>query len=217
MRPHNRLATLLLCAFPLSVSALDDLEPPDVDFFTTLQGTRTDVRDLGGDHSDGARLTLGTWMNELRTGNLQFALESSFNWMGESESSRSFPDTIVVDGDGQTVEVDVDETISVDINGLSVGTRVLHDEAVYLRGGAVYYNARLRNRQQRTREDNGEEEDFGTVTDTERATSIAPYLGVGFEAPIGDTNISLKVDYSFYRVESERVGSAAIGLNYQIQ
>ena len=215
MRLQQWLTMALLGVLPPTLSALEDLEPPDVDFYAAIQGTRTDARQLEGDYSENMRLTLGAWMNELRLGELQFALESSFDWMGESRSSRSFDDTVVVDGDSSTVPVDVDETTFVDLNGLSVGGRVMHEDTVFLRAGAFYYNARVRTRRERTAQDAGQQ-DFGTVTDTERTSSVTPYLGAGLEAPLGRTPFRLQVDYSAYWLESERVDTAAIGLNYRM-
>ena len=216
MRLKQQLFLTLLCALPVTLPAQDELEPPDVDFFAAIQGTHTDYRNLGAEHATGARITLGTWMNEIHRGDFQFALEGSFNWMGESDRDRRFTETAPQE---EFLDRDVKENTSIETNGLSLGARMLHEDTAFLRAGVLFYTMQETIRQNRVfnPQDPTEEPTSDSQRDSSRITGTAPYIGAGFQMPLGGTSLNLIMDYSAYWLESERVEGFSVGLSYRIQ
>ena len=96
---------------------------------------------------------------------------------------------------------------------------MLHEDTVFLRAGVLYYTIQENMRQDRVSNplDPADDPVSDTQRDSSRTTGAAPYMSAGLLVPLGDSRISLTLDYNAYWLESERVNGINAGLSYRMK
>jgi hypothetical protein len=198
----------------------EELEAPDVDFYITLHGTRTDFSDLGASQQNGVRIRLGVEMKEAILGSWRFRAEGGLNQFGQaSKVSTSFRDPGEFPPEEYEPEVDVvqiDERREIRLGGIELGAALYNSRRFYVRGGVFLHSLKTRDQETRTALD-----DDNSVLSTNKLSpaeqsrsSIQPYLGVGMEIPVV-RSVNASAEWNAYRIEGEYLSNLALGLQFR--
>lgn len=226
--------TLLRRCLPLALLALvgvshaaddygyyDDanLQAPDVDFYVGLQASYNNLAYLGGEQEYGFNILLGAYFKEVNFLDLQYGVEMGYNKHGDTRTQSSrfltlddFPpgyDFSNVDLDKSTLT----HTQQVRVSTLTFGIR-LEGSRFYTRFGGALYNYY-------TREQdlpyiaylNNREQGDPPPAESSTQTGIAPYAGFGVKIPL-EKNLKFTAGFDAYNIESHRMTSVNIGLQY---
>ena len=218
LMPGTLLALAMLQV--TAAGASDALPPPDVDFFAELQYARSDLRDLDRDsRAEGYRLRGGIWFNSLERHGVEVALEGALSQFvrdtRDSEFTRApTPQEIAAPpgGIGTLQDVDVRAQDRLDVSGFEIGGRLMHENIVYVRGGLLAYRTKPRNSSVLTYNGSTGNVTVQPVAATDSVSGTGAYAGLGINVPLV-SDISLVVDVTRYRIESENVDSFAAGLH----
>lgn len=216
-RGNTALAGLLMCL--CGVVGAQELAPPDATFFVEVQGTRSDFGafDLE-DKTGGTRLRGGMWLNEQRFGRWKLGVEGAFFRMGESVVDSESVRPATAQEQLQQPTLESVRTVSrdrVEISGFEMGLRLYDDELFFVRAGGYLYSYREEH-------DEFQERRFTTsapttndpAPETETASSMGPYAGLGVRFPLGE-KIKLVTEANHYIVEGEGINSFGLGIRYQ--
>ncbi|MBZ2187504.1 hypothetical protein K8B33_00200 [Alcanivorax sp. JB21] len=221
VRPALRGALLTLAMLHgAAAGASDALAPPDVDLFAEVQYARADLRQFDQDsRAEGYRLRGGIWFNSLERHGVEVALEGALSQFVRDTRDSEFtrdptPQEIAAPpgGIGTLEDVDVRAQDRLDISGFEIGGRLMHEKIVYIRGGLLAYRTKTRNNSVLTYNGSTGSVTVQPVAATDSLSGTGTYAGLGINVALVQ-DISLVLDVTRYRIESENVDSFAAGLH----
>jgi len=217
----KRITLITLCCLsPLAQAFDDDLSAPDVDFYIELLAARTDMSDLGGDHSNGGRARIGMEFNDISPLGWSFRTEISLSQLGSASDTQTtrragLPSDQPAPGEPTPQEVITDVTTSLRLTGIEVGTRLYDDRLFYVRGGAFVYSVKSQVSTKRTLTYVNQDDDVSLLLPAESTESrIGPYLGLGLEREIVES-VRGVAEVNYYRVDGEMLQSLSLGLQFR--
>lgn len=207
---------LSLLGLATSVSAQQQLPPPDVTFFAAIESSRTDFGRIGIDEDvPGVQLRGGLWLNDVRFGRWVLGVEGAYNQLGNTTTRTEFdrqPTVQELNQNGNLVNVNVATERERNVGGLELGARLYDSELFYIRAGAYLYSYRAReDRRQTFTSSNGSSFTNDLLPRLESNSTLGPYLGAGFAFPLTE-RLRLTAGISSYYIESEPLNSASLGL-----
>ncbi len=214
---------VVLGALSGALRAQQELAPPDVTFYGSIETSRTDFSELNAEEDvTGARLRAGLWLNEISLGRWQLGIEGAYNQLGESslrEQNRrdatGQEQTNISIGGNPPVKVTETTNRERSVGGLELGLRLYDSELFHLRTGGYLYS--YRSREDTTLEFfdvNGNSITNDLTPGSDSSSTLSPYAGAGLDFPLTD-QLQLTTDWSVYWIESEPLDSLSIGLQYQ--
>lgn len=225
----KRCLSFTLLAFASASFAADDygyyddavLQAPDVDFYLGLQASKNNLKYLEGEQEYGFNLLLGAYFNDVNILDMRYGVELGYNVHGETKDQST---RLLTNDDfrGQPLPTGVDidnssitNTSEIRVSTLTFGMR-LEGNRFYTRLGGALYNYHSR-----------EQQIFDYVcvspgacmnpedrpSSSETKTAIAPYAGFGVKIPL-EKHLKFTVGFDAYRIDSHRLTSVNIGLQY---
>lgn len=217
----KRITLITLCCLSPLVQAFDDdLTAPDVDFYIELLAARTDMSDLGGDHSNGGRARIGMEFNDISPLGGSFRTEISLSQLGSASDTQTTrragrPSDQQAPGQPTPQEVITDVTTSLRLTGIEVGARLYDNRLFYVRGGAFVHSVKSRVSTKQTLTYSNDEDFSFSLTPAESTESrIGPYLGLGLERQIVESVRGI-AELNYYRVDGEMLQNISLGLQFR--
>jgi opacity protein-like surface antigen len=210
------IAPLLLTLLPLApvaqaIEYQDELEPPNVDFFIELQGTRTDFNNLGGDDAGGLRVRLGLDLLDTKVAGWMLRTEIGLNQFGETRQSSS---VTVPDLSDSTKETIIDRTQQLSLSGIELGLRLYDNRYFSVRGGAFIYSLKNSVEETKTLVNSGvPDAPIALPPQAETISGIAPYIGAGLEIPLVES-VKAVAEFNLYQVDSESLNNISVGFRF---
>ncbi len=191
------------------------LQAPDVTFYAALQGSKTNQHYLGGDWQGGFNVLLGGYFNDMTWAGWRYGVELGYQQFGESDSMHQRQvDKSEYNDPPTNFKSATEKTFrELTLSSLSLGIR-LDSDYFYVRAGGALYNYHLRKYSTFfTYFTDGTRSVDDIPRQSQSKASIAPYFGFGLNIPIID-HLSVTAGYDLYYMESHRLPSLNIGLQY---
>lgn len=214
----NSIRLLPLACLWLSGTAFcydyDELEAPNADVYLEAQLLHSDFADYGGDYEQGFRARLGLQNNDATLGNWIWRFEGGLTQLGQGSGNS----TDVVAGNGTSEPLTRTSKIKTKtrLSGFELGVRLYDSKLFFVRAGGYLYSSKSNSDIQISDVYTNPASNISYArSDSDNSTGIAPYAGLGIELPIVDKSAKLVLEYDYYRLNQEGLGSFGLGAQFR--